>query len=532
MVAQNSSRAGRRLGNRGWILICAAALAALIFGAFIYLALHWPFTRSEVAKSLEGGSSSKVEFSNFRTTYFPRPGCIAERVIIHHGDRLDLQPIVTIEKLTVQSSLLGMLTNHVGIIRADGMQVFIPHESQHKFKSSGNVTIDKLVANDVSLKFESRSKGKSGLEFKIHSAELGNVSGLGAMKFHVRLTNPKPPGEIEAGGTFGPWVASHAGETKVSGQYTFEHADLGIFKGIGGILSSKGRFDGTLEQINVQGATDTAEFTVKSSRHKTELKDEFKAVVNGTNGNVILPTVDGQFRKTTISGKGEVAPQGPKKRRTATFDFCSKDGRIQDLFLLFIKDEHSPIIGTTNFCAHVTLPPGKQRFLRKVELVGNFGVDASNFTKTRTQENVNKLSAEALGGDDDKAATVLSSLRGHVEIKAGAATFSNLSFGIPGALAQMHGTYDLVSHAVDLHGTLKMDSEPSHMVHGPKALLMKFVDPFFKKKHGSEVPVKITGTYEKPTFGLDLGGNKPNSASKRLQHMYQSRAKPKPMGAK
>jgi hypothetical protein len=38
-----------------------------------------------------------------------------------------------------------------------------------------------------------------------------------------------------------------------------------------------------------------------------------------------------------------------------------------------------------------------------------------------------------------------------------------------------------------------------------KALILKVLDPFFKKKHaGYMMPVKITGTYEHPSFGLDL----------------------------
>jgi hypothetical protein len=40
-----------------------------------------------------------------------------------------------------------------------------------------------------------------------------------------------------------------------------------------------------------------------------------------------------------------------------------------------------------------------------------------------------------------------------------------------------------------------------------KAVMLKVLEPFFKKKHvGYSMPVKITGTYEHPTFGLDLGG--------------------------
>jgi hypothetical protein len=41
--------------------------------------------------------------------------------------------------------------------------------------------------------------------------------------------------------------------------------------------------------------------------------------------------------------------------------------------------------------------------------------------------------------------------------------------------------------------------------HGMKALMLKVLEPFFKKKHeGYAMPVKITGTYEHPASGLDL----------------------------
>jgi hypothetical protein len=78
-------------------------------------------------------------------------------------------------------------------------------------------------------------------------------------------------------------------------------------------------------------------------------------------------------------------------------------------------------------------------------------------------------------------------------------------------LAQMQGTYNLITEKIDLRGTLRTDSEPSNATHGIKAMMLKVLDPFFKKRHaGYVMPVKITGTYEHPLFGLDLidGENK------------------------
>jgi hypothetical protein len=160
--------------------------------------------------------------------------------------------------------------------------------------------------------------------------------------------------------------------------------------------------------------------------------------------------------------------------------------------------------GIVSFHANVTIPPGRRPFLQKVALQGDFGIDAGSFTKSDTQEGVNRLSEGALGEEEDPE-TVLSDLKGHVLLKDGTARFSNLSFSVPGALAQLQGTYNLVTEKIDLHGTLKTDSEPSDTTHGMKALMLKVLDPFFKKKHvGYVMPVKITGTYEHPSFGLDL----------------------------
>src|SRR5262249_47616839 len=168
--------------------------------------------------------------------------------------------------------------------------------------------------------------------------------------------------------------------------------------------------------------------------------------------------------------------------KTTTLDLYSKHGKIQDLFLLFITADRSPMSGVTSWRAHVLLPPARGPFLKKVELVGDFGIDAGNFTSAQTQQNVNKLSAESRDVGDHDPATFLSDLKGHILLKGGTATFTDLSFRIPGAFAQMHGTYELVSHKVDLHGTLNMDSSVSHTAHGAKAVIFKLVDPFFRKK--------------------------------------------------
>jgi hypothetical protein len=42
------------------------------------------------------------------------------------------------------------------------------------------------------------------------------------------------------------------------------------------------------------------------------------------------------------------------------------------------------------------------------------------------------------------------------------------------------------------------------MTTGMKSFFLKAVDPFFRKGNVTELPIKITGTREHPSFGLDL----------------------------
>ena len=48
--------------------------------------------------------------------------------------------------------------------------------------------------------------------------------------------------------------------------------------------------------------------------------------------------------------------------------------------------------------------------------------------------------------------TVLTNLKGHVALSNGIAKFSHLSFTMLGALAQLDGSYNVITEKIDLHG--------------------------------------------------------------------------------
>jgi hypothetical protein len=153
------------------------------------------------------------------------------------------------------------------------------------------------------------------------------------------------------------------------------------------------------------------------------------------------------------------------------------------------------------------LPATTEPFLRRVKVEGRFSIASGTFSKTKTQRGVDELSAGARGENKDDPEMVMTDLKGKVALIEQVAHFSDVSFTIPGAHAQMHGTYSVSEpYRINLHGQMRVDTRISKTTTGMKSFLLKVMDPIFKKKKKGEiVPVHIQGTYEKPDFGLDLG---------------------------
>ena len=80
------------------------------------------------------------------------------------------------------------------------------------------------------------------------------------LQFDATLINPKPVGNIHSVGSFGPLNELSPRDSAVAGDYSFTHANLGPIRGIAGILTSTGRYGGTLGRIEVTGETDTPDF--------------------------------------------------------------------------------------------------------------------------------------------------------------------------------------------------------------------------------------------------------------------------------
>jgi len=290
------------------------------------------------------------------------------------------------------------------------------------------------------------------------------------------------------------------------------------------VLFSEGKFNGPLQAINVDGTTDTPDFQLDVGVHPVALKTKFHALVDGTNGDVQLDPVAASWGKTTVISRGTIeGPSGAKKVKITTLNMTCSSGRVEDLLRLFVHDNQPPMSGAIAFRAHVTFPPPPDGFLNKVRLQGDFQIEGGKFTNHETQQDVEILSARAQGeadkieDDQDRdrrnhtdsvshdLKPVASNVKGRVVLQDGVANFSNLSFDIPGAAALLNGTYDLHSKVMNGKGTVHMDTQLSKATTGLKSFALKVMRPLTphkKGEKGSDVSVRVIGTYGHPSFAV------------------------------
>jgi hypothetical protein len=390
-------------------------------------------------------------------------------------------------------------------------------------KSSAGIRIlvGAILIGHASLVLENGNPGKPPRDFEIHQLQLSSVSPGHAMKFHATLVNPKPLGDIDSTGDFGPFNADSPGDTPVSGTYSFSHADLSTLKGIAGILASTGSYSGQLDRIDVTGQTTTPDFRLTIANHPLPLTTTFHAIVDGTNGDTWLQPVDAWLAKTHILAQGKVVRSAGVPGRHIQLQVTVGPGRIQDLLQLSVKTDPPLLNGQVRTHMNFDLPPGPQSVTDKLHLDGSFAIDNVHFANDRFQHDVDQLSLRGLGkagaanqeqaamkaGNTDGgiAADIASAMRGTFLFGDGRLTVSSLDFQVPGAQIALTGVYSLDGELFDFHGTARLDAHVSQMVTGWRSVLLKTVDPLFAKNGaGTQVPIHITGTRSDPRIGLDF----------------------------
>lgn len=514
-----------KLSLKKWLLIVVGILVVLVIvlATVIYVRARHSEERFRefVVEQLSDRFQSDVELKALHVKVFPRIGVEGEDLQLHRRNSPIPQPLIRIGRFYFAVNILGLLRpiKHIPLVQIDDMVITMPPRSQQgdqaqnqeptdneaKGKRKPRVVVDKIVCKDTDILIMPKQANKVPLDWDIHDLVLYSVGPNQPAPFKGTLTNGKPKGEIATHGLFGPWDANDPGNTPVSGQYEFSNADLGPFPGIAGTLSSTGKYSGVLSELEVDGKTDTPNFSLDKVGKPVPLHTEFWATVDGTNGDTILHPVNGTLANTfmIVNGKVEGIPQ---KGHLIITDVSVPNGRIQDILSLAMNSTKPLMSGPVKIRAKLIIPPGKQNTLDKMVLDGQFGVEDATWSNPELREKLKSLSRAAEGkpGDED-AGSAVSDLKGSFHLEKGVINFHNLTFSVDGADISLAGTYDLRGGELDMKGKLRLQAKISQTVTGVKSFFLKAVDPFLSKNGaGTELPLTITGTQDKPVFGVSV----------------------------
>ena len=500
-----------------WVIVIvggALVVLAVIAGAGSRTAT----LRQLVVDTLADRLDSEVELQSFSVDTFPAVHITGTGLVIRHRGRRDVPPLVKVDSFTMRGGLIGLLSRprRFRSVSLTGLDINIPPGGFKRAPdtdgaSSGDagpaaIVVDVLESQDAELTLIPKREGKAPKVFTVHRLTMKPLGRAQTMSFDASITNPVPRGLVKAAGTFGPWNRDDPGATPLSGRYTFDDADLRPIKGIAGTLSSKGTFSGQLDRIAVAGQTETPDFALDVSGTAVPLHTTFDAVVDGTDGDTYLNSVSASFLKTSLTARGAVVGAQGVKGRTVRVHVKIDDGRIEDLLRLTVKGNDPAMTGALALHADLDLPAGATDVMDRLRVTGQFEVAGVRFTSAEVQARISDLSERARGLDpDEHSQNVASNLQGQFDLQRKVITLRDTTFGVPGARVQVSGTYGLATEALQFDGAVRMRATVSQAAGGVKGVLLKAVDPIFRKDGaGAVLPIKIRGSRTEPKIGLDV----------------------------
>ena len=521
--------------RKKWLIgcgVCAICAVVALFIASRVLARRFePYIRAQAIEYLSKRFDSRVELAALRV-HLPGGsplrllvtrgrGAMArvegEGISLRHKDRQDVPPMLAMKRFAFNVDVGSLFegTKKVPLITLEGLEINVPPAGQRPSWGAGGektpaggsapaVQIGRVDIRDARLAILPADRTKVPLRFDIQSLVLTPGGAGEGMKYQAALTNPKPPGAIQSAGHFGPWAAEEPGDTPIAGDYTFEKADLGVFKAIAGTLDSRGSFEGTLDSLHAHGEATVPDFRLKRAGNRVPLQTRFEVLVDGTNGNTILQPVHVKLGSTRFVTSGGVIKHEGDRRRAINLTVSMPRGNLHDILRLAMPG--TPFMeGELALNTKIGIPPLDGKVAEKLTLDGRFEVSNGKFLRSTIQDKIDDLSRKGQGQPKNGAIDeVVSGMRGSFKLGDQALEFRSLAFQVPGASVELAGTYDMDADAMDFHGAMKLQAKVSQTQTGWKHWVLKPVDPFFSKNGaGTYLRIKVEGNSKEPKFGLD-----------------------------
>jgi AsmA-like C-terminal region len=541
MPSEPARAPGKRpLVKQPWFWVTVGSVTLLVIFSVLFVAavpLSSDILRHRIVHALSEQLDSDVELGDLHLRVFPglRADGADLRIRSRGAALARYPPLIAIKSFHVDASVAGLMRKHVSHVQLDGLEIRIPpSEVRDRQKAEANangaakpddgppapndarsdplndksVVIDRVDTNDARLVIIPLEADKAPKIWAIHHLRMFELGDTRPWPFQATLTNGVPPGEIDVDGNFGPWHRDEPGDTPLTGVFNFAKADLSVFNGIKGTLSSDGYFGGTLDEIRANGTSNTPDFTLDVAGHPFPLWVVYQALIDGTNGDTRLESIDGWFLHSYLHASGAVL-DSPKKHegRTVTLNVALTRSRIEDIMTMAVKADKPPMVGALTLNTTFVLPPGNSDVVDRLRLKGRFSIDKAQFTSYDVQGKINELSKRASAKTADPATPrALSDFAGHFVLGDGRLRLPDVTFATPGAKVELAGAYGMKAQTLDFKGQVLLDAKISQTVTGFKSILLRAIDPLLGRPNGtgSRIPVKIGGTRSDPKFGLDV----------------------------
>ncbi len=481
----------RKRRKHAWLKWAAGAvlLAFIALGIAITMAIRRvePMLRAAIVEKLEEHFRARVELDSFRVSLsngiwaegkglriWPPPNLVN----VNGADAN--QPLIRLAGFRFHAPLRYKPGQpiRISLVQLTGLDVDVPpkpHAGRNAMEppqvqpgqshfSMLDFVVDSIDCKNAHLMLESSNPGKLPLEFDIAHVRLTHVGVDNPMRFDAQLTNPRPAGTILTSGNIGPWVVEDPGETPVSGDYDFRNADLGVFKGISGILNSTGKYLGALRDLEVVGQTETPAFRLTHFGTAMPLETTFQATVDGTNGDTWLHSVRATLGESRFIAEGQIVgkpretlPNGttlPSGHYVA-LNVIVNGGRMEDFMRLVSKSGTPLMTGELTLKTKLEIPPGTQPVEQKIKLDGNFKLEDVTFTSAKVQNDVGELSMRGQGDAKDAKDAgnqVRSALESNFTMNNGLITLPDLKYTVPGAEIDLNGTYEVDGGVSEFQG--------------------------------------------------------------------------------
>jgi hypothetical protein len=520
-LASQGSEKPRRGRLRLVLWIVFSSLIILLVVGEVVLKRAEPILKGRVIETLSARFDSRVELDDLQVSIIHGLAVSGKGLRIFAPDDVVAagakDPIIAVKEFNFHAGLIGLFfkPTRVSTAYVRGLTIQIPPKSMrqqnaHKSKRKAKIKIlvSDLVFDDSQLVIGTDKPNKDPKVFVLKHIVLHELGPDQPARYDATLTNAVPKGDIHATGTFGPWNTETPGDSTVTGNYTFDHADLNTIKGIGGMLHSTGQFNGQLDRIAVQGVADVPNFSLDTANHPVPLETKFSAIVDGTSGDTYLQPVQAKLGHSEFTCSGAIV-NVKGKGHIIDLDVDVPAGRIEDFLALAVKTQPVVMTGVLGMKTKLHIHPGKESVTQKLSLDGGFTLTQMHFTNSEVQDKIDMLSLRAQGDPKQAkpgAEDVNSRMTGRFKMADGKLDLSDLNYALPGATVRLDGVYTLDGKKFDFYGKVRTKAELSQMVASRwKSWMLKVADPFFHKHGaGAEIPVKISGTNASPKFGLDL----------------------------